>query len=294
MYGWLKLDPSSGKRAYAAAECGLCAHFGHHFRTRTRMLAAADPTLLTMAVEAMSEEPAPVSRVRCPLTLKLTTRRAIDPTWAPLGDIAALQLVLAGEKLFDDALDREGLVTKVASGLLARDIAEAEATLIARGFPVAVLRQTLRRQAELEANPRTSFEGLASPTAEALALIAGWLARRVRPDDQTLAELFSAFARSLGTLLYTVDALHDLSRDRARQRFNPVDHALGAASSPRARALLAARASRLAAHHRESFDALPLRRHQGVLRASLVDGLIARLDEGLALTGSLTQPLPAH
>lgn len=295
MYGWLALDPTHGKRAYGAAECGLCAHFGGHFRTRTRLLAGADPTLLLMTLEALSPVEAAVTRVRCPLTFKLTKRRALDPQWEALAAVAELQLVLAGEKLYDDELDRDGWLTRLASRTLSVDIEEAGRRLEERGFPLGSLREILRRQAALETDKKSSLEGLAAPTGEAIGLIAGWLGRLVAPDldggrEDKRGEAMRAFGESLGHLLYLVDALHDLKKDRARGRFNPIEHALGHLS-PRALAGLEARIERLVSRHREAFAALPLHRHRETLEASLVDGLARRAVEGLALVRATPRPL---
>lgn len=287
MYGWLTLDPSHGKRAYAHAECGLCAHYGASFRTRTRWLAAADPTLLVLTLEALADE-VPKTRVRCPLTFKLTKRAALAPTWEPLAAVAELQLVLAGEKLYDDQLDKDGWLTKTASALLSADIERAAKALVERGFPLERLRATLRRQAALEADPRASLEGLATPTSDALGLIAEWLATLVgRPEAEVTMR---RFGETLGRLLYMVDALHDLERDRAKAKFNPLDHALGHLS-PRALATLGDRLERLVAHHRDAFGALPLQRHVATLEGSLVSGLARRAFEGLERVRALPRPL---
>lgn len=280
MYGWLALDPRHGKRAYAAAECGLCARFGQAFRTRTRILAAADPTLLVLALEGLAGEGAEVpetTRVRCPLTFKLTKRRALDPGWEPLAAVAELQLVLAGEKLFDDRLDRDGWAPRVASALLERDIGAAAAALLGRGFPLEALRSILRRQGELERDQRAGLDALAAPTGEALGLIAGWLGERVA---QGCGAAMGRFGETLGRLLYLVDALHDLARDRVKGRFNPIDHALGYLS-PRRLAWLQDHVEGLARAHAEAFRELPLVRHVEVLEASLVEGLVVKARDGL-------------
>lgn len=288
MYGWLSLDARFGTRAFASAECGLCAHFGARFRTRTRWLAGTDPTLLVMLLDALVEEGPEVVRVRCPLTLMLTRRRALDPAWEPLECVAELQLVLAGEKLLDDRVDRDGWLSRVASGLLDGDIIAAAASLEARGFPLEALRATLRSQGGIERDARASLDALAQPTARGLGLIAGWLGARVGAD----AEVLERFGETLGRLLYVVDALHDLQRDRARGRFNPLDHVLGYLS-PRRLAWLEARVEAMARAHREAFEALTLVRHREVLEASLVDGLVDKAREGIAAVGSLSLPLLA-
>jgi len=288
MYGWLALDPRFGKRAFATAECGLCAHFGARFRTRTRWLAGTDPTLLVMLLDGLAADAPEVVRVRCPLTLKLTTRRALDPTWAPLEAVAELQLVLAGEKLLDDRVDRDGWLSRVASSLLERDIAAAAASLEARGFPLETLRAALRSQSGLERDARAGLDQLAEPTARGLGLIAGWLGQVIGADAPPLERL----GASLGRLLYVVDALHDLRRDRAGGRFNPIDHVLGHLS-PRRLAWLEGWVDAASRAHAAAFAALPLVRHRPTLEASLVAGLVSKAREGVESVRQLGSPLTA-
>lgn len=288
MYGWLELDKSCDTRAFAQAQCGLCAHYGRAFRTRTRLLAATDPSLLLLLVEALAADPAPRTRVRCPLTFKLTHRRAIDPASDDVAAVAELQLVLAGEKLLDDRLDRDGTLTRLASSLLDRDVGRAAERLVARGFPLDALRQALRHQAVLEADASADLDELARPTAEGLALIAGWLVMRAGLPEPTVVSA-RRFAATLGRLLYLVDALHDLPSDRARTRFNPLDAALGALT-PRRLAWLAAHFDGLARAHALAFDALPILRHGDLLRAALVTKLTER---GMAALPHALAPRPA-
>lgn len=292
MYGWLALESQSnvGKRAFAAAECGLCAHYGAAFRTRTRMLAGADPTLLVMVLDGLVEVAPDAVRVRCPLTFKITKRRAMDPEWGPLAAVAELQLVLAGEKLLDDKVDKDGWLSAMASSMLERDILAAGESLVARGFPLEELRLTLRRQGVVEADTNAGLDALAAPTGLALGMIAGWLAELVGRAEMVLP--MRELGETLGRLLYMVDALHDLRRDRSNGRFNPLDHALGYLS-PRRLAQLEAHVERLVSRHEAAFAGVSLFRHREVLEASLVAGLVAKARAGLVSVKSLPQPLLA-
>jgi len=280
MYGWIELDKTADTRPFAQAQCALCAHYGRGFRTRTRMLAATDPSLLLLLVDALDPAPTERTRVRCPLTFKLTHRRALDPDAERVASVAELQLVLAGEKLLDDRLDREGALTRTAAALLDKDIVRAAERLVARGFPLDALRQALRRQSTLEADPSADLDELASPTADGLALIADWLVAQVGLPDATVSAV-RRFGATLGRLLYLVDALHDLPSDRARGRFNPLDVALGPLT-PRRLAWLQAHFDGLARAHAAAFDALPVLRHADLLRASLVTRLADKGEAALA------------
>jgi len=292
MYGWLALESQSqvGKRAFAAAECGLCAHYGAAFRTRTRMLAGADPTLLVMVLDGLVEVPVEAVRVRCPLTFKVTKRRAMDPEWGPLAAVAELQLVLAGEKLLDDKVDKDGWLSRVASSLLERDIAMASESLVSRGFPLDELRAALRRQTAIEAEKNAGLEALAAPTGVALGMIAGWLAELVGRTEMVVP--MRELGETLGRVLYMVDALHDLRRDRAKGRFNPLDHALGYLS-PRRLAWLEASVEGLISRHRAAFAGVTLFRHREALEASLVTGLADKARTGIEAVKSMPQPLLA-
>jgi len=275
MYGWLDTR-GTGSAVFMHAQCGLCTAYGRGYRTRTRMLAAADPSVLVTLLDALAEAPSARERVPCPLALKLARRRAMSPGAPAIEAVAALQVVLASEKLFDDRLDRDRLLARVASRLLAGDVVRAEATLVGLGFPLEELRATLRRQAELEARGDSDLDALAAPTGDALALAAGWLARRVPADEVAAA----TFARRLGRLLYVVDALQDLPRDRRTGAFNPLATLL-ASPSPATLGYLRDKVEGLVAALAEAFDALPLHRHAAPLRQATVATLARRAREAL-------------
>ncbi|MCC6621946.1 MAG: hypothetical protein IT385_11860 [Deltaproteobacteria bacterium] len=275
MYGWLDVS-GAGTPAFAHAQCGLCATYGRDYRTRTRMLAATDPSVLAVLVEALHDEAPPRARVRCPLTLMTVKRRAADPTWAPLEAVAALQVVLANEKLLDDRLDRDRAFARAAGRLFARDLATAEALLVGRGFPLDALRQALRRQAALEAAADSDLDALSAPTGDGLGLIVGWLA----PADAHTREAAATFGRRLGRLLYMVDALQDLPRDRARGTFNPLTRLLATPSPARLR-YVRDKVAGLIASLVDAFEALPLKRHTLPLRLATVEALSRRAQEVL-------------
>jgi hypothetical protein len=293
MYGWLALESGTthaGRHALAEARCGLCARFGGTFRTRTRWLASTDPSLLLLLVDALSPDPLPRTRVRCPLTLKLGTRPALSPEDPRVAAVAALQLVLAGEKLLDDQLDREGLLARLAASLLAPDVARATAALTDAGFPVAALQTALRAQTAREQDPGSDLDALTAPTGEGLGHIAAWLAALLGlPAGEVGAA--RAFGHSLGSVIYVMDALHDRPRDRARGHFNPIDAALGHLS-PRRLRFLAHWTEALLARHAACFAHLPLRRHAEPLAGALVTGPTRLTRAALATLSPRTAAAP--
>lgn len=277
MYGYLRAASGHGRTPLAHHQCGLCHQLGTTYRTRARWLAGDDPSVLAMLVEALGPELAPRERVRCP-TPGVRRRRAIAADWLPA--LAATQLFLAGEKLFDDRVDRDGLASRTAERLLRRDIDAACTTLADLGFPLADVRATLRRQPAVEADPHADLDALSGPTADGLRASVGWLVGHAGAGPGATAAA-GDLADRLGRLLYLVDALTDLPRDLKRGRFNPLERAVGPLDPSALRFVAGALAGRVAALS-TAFDALPLSAHAEVLCGALVDGLADKGWEAMA------------
>lgn len=283
MYGYLRPDGRHGQSALQRQQCGLCHAFRQDYRQRTRLLAGYDPSTLLMLVEALHEAPPAAVRVGCPLP-PFRHRHATDPAWPAVRAVAALQLFLAGEKLFDDRLDRDSALAGLTERALRRDIAAAETTLADLGLDTAALRAILRAQAAIERDPAADLDTLSRPTREALAALARFAARAGGCADPAV-DAAGRFAADLGSTIYLVDALDDLPRDLRRGVFNPLAH-LAAALTPHALGtLLGVFEGRMAALA-QSFDALPLVRHQEALRACTLQSLERRGQQAL-------QSLPA-
>lgn len=289
MYGYLRVEGGHGRHVLAPAQCGLCRHFGTRYRMRTRWLAGFDPSVLLLVLDGLSAEGAPRAKVPCPIPLA-RARRAIDAEWPGVQAVAAVQLFLAAEKLFDDRVDRKGLTARAASALLKKDIARAEAWLVEAGFPLDQVRGELRRQAGLEADPSSDLDGLSAPTARGLASVASWCGQYAGLDAASVAAL-RVFGDRLGRALYLVDALDDLRRDRASGAFNPLVSALGGVRSPAVASFLrGALEGRLRALG-EALDGLALRRHREVLEAATLKSL---RDRGFEALARLPAPAPAR
>jgi hypothetical protein len=266
VYGYLRPDGRHGRTQLQRQQCALCHAFRQGYRQRTRLLAGYDPSTLLMLVEALCDQPPAPVRVGCPLP-PFRRRTATDPAWPAARAVAALQLFLAGEKLFDDRLDRDSVLAGLTERALRSDVTRAEADLRALGADVDGLRAVLRAQADLERDPRADLDTLSRPTREALAQVAR-LAARTGGCDDAAVDAAGAFAADLGGVIYLVDALDDLPRDLARGVFNPLAH-LATDLTPHAlHTLLGLLAGRLSALWR-SFEALPLRRHRDALSATL-------------------------
>ena len=287
MYGYLRLDDRHGRAPLAQAQCALCHQLGASYRTRARWLAGDDPAVLALLLDALAPESRPAERVRCPLP-GVPRRRALAADAPALAAVAALQLFLAGEKLYDDRVDRDGWLPRAAERLLRNDIAAACASLAALGFPLEEVRATLRAQPRLEADPAADLDTLASPTASALAASLAWLAGHAGLAPPTVAAL-ATFAERLGRLLYLVDALTDHPRDLRRGRFNPIAAAVGPLGPAALRYVEGALEGHIAALA-AAFDALPLHRNAPLLRAATVESLTTRGRDALARLPGARRP----
>ncbi len=279
MYGYLKVDGRHGRGRASHAQCGLCAHFGRSYRTRTRLLAGMDASVLLLLVEGMSDQPLDRDRVRCPLKLGLRHRVALGPDTDAVALVAALQLFLAGEKLVDDRVDRDSRTAKVAAALFAKDVAESERRLVDAGFPLQAVRLELRAQSALEADRSADIDALSGPTARGLGAIARWLASRFSASASAV-DAMATFGARLGTTIYLVDAIDDVAHDLASNSFNPLMQTLGGltpASLDYLGGLVEGRLEALAS----AFDALELTRNTEVLREATVESLRREAERAL-------------
>lgn len=271
MFGYLRVDGAHGRTVLAPAQCGLCGHYGASFRTRTRWLAGFDPSVLLLALDGLTPGGAPRVRVRCPIPLA-RRRSAIDTSWAGTRAVAAVQLFLAGEKLFDDRMDRDSPWARAAASLLRKDIVQAETWLEQEGFPLVAVRNHLRRQSVLEADPGADLDALSLPTALGLAEVSAWCGHYADLGAERVAAL-KLFGDRLGRALYLVDALNDLQGDRCKGTFNPIVSAAGGARSPAMvhfiGGVLRGRLSALSA----ALDGLALERHAEVLTEATLGAL---------------------
>ncbi|WP_428262114.1 DUF5685 family protein [Haliangium sp.] len=319
MYGYLRPDGRHGRTALSHQQCALCHAFARGYRQRTRLLAGYDPATLLLLVEALTDAAPARTQVRCPLPPFVRRRQATDPDWPAARAVAALQLFLAGEKLFDDRVDQDSLLTGAAERVLRRDVAAAEVILdqLARAcaaesvdacfdepdgerfdermdnhfdkrldneldlpFDLAALRALLRSQAAIERDPGADLDALARPTRLALGRVACFAAR-VAGCDQAAVRAAGRFGADLGSAIYLVDALDDLPRDLGRGAFNPVTRLFEQLTPHAVGSLAAIWAGRLRSLA-DRFDALPLRRHRAPLRAATVASLDRRGRQALS------------
>lgn len=210
-------------RTYESFYCGLCKSLGDHFGQATRALLNYDAVFLALVAEGLMDEPAAPDRCRCPL-MPITFRPTLRPDSASLRYAAAMQLLLADQWLADRAEDGRR-VARAARPLLSGKVDVARAILSDLGVSLDDLTGFERVQAAREIVGVTGPREAAEPTAAALARVFSRMVElpgmSVEARSAEARAALEAFGRHLGSAIYLIDALDDLSRDHRDGAFNP-------------------------------------------------------------------------
>lgn len=263
--------------------CGTCQGIGEQFGLGYRGLLSHDAVFLGLLVDGLQVEAAPPDRTRCPM-LPIVHRPTISPSSVAMRYCAAVQLLLADQWLADRAIDGRSLA-RCARPLLAKPAERARAMLAELGSDLAELIGIEARQAAAEVPGATGPDQAAEPTAAALELVF----ERIAGLPGVVADLHAAtlarLGRAVGTVIYLVDALEDLDRDRQTGDFNPcltLDHHGRAQPSAGRIRRAAAMLKHAGAEIRDALTALPLRRHGAVLENILIVQLGGRAKLAIA------------
>ncbi len=266
---------------YRSAFCGLCNSLAAQYGQPARLLINRDTTFVALLAAAQTSDPPAVTfSARCQ-----PWRRPVPvfesgpiPAFAAGVTLCGLQA-----KLDDERADERGLRAagcRALSALSRTRFDRARGTLAATVFPVDDVSSQLAGQSRLEslvAGGGDAAEAL-RPTARAFGSILAHTARlagiesNVRPLDRV--------GRSLGGLIYTLDAYQDLEEDRRRSRFNFLAAQTGtypvSCHLEKARSLAGGIASGFLQEIGQAWQEVRLFRYRPVLEAVLLAGLSAR------------------
>lgn len=201
--------------AYKAVYCGLCGQLGKAFGPAARLTLSYDFTFLSMLYFAVSGEDANVSDRRCFVNPLKKTPCLGDSEALRFGaDIAAIMLYY---KLLDNIAD-SGPPGKIGWSLL-RPLISPSHKKAASAKPEAeeIIRESVKRQAGIEARGCPSLDEAADPTADAMSKLCGLI-----PCDGKTNRILSRFGYFVGRFVYLCDALDDLESDLKRGRYNPL------------------------------------------------------------------------
>ena len=238
MFGTLRLHRctvcDNRREEYQRAYCGLCRGLGLRVGALGRATLSVDALLVALVADGLSSRPAPLEDTRCPL-FPLRSR----PAWAaeapPVRLAGAIQVLLADQWLADRAADG-GAVAAAARRTAQGQVHVARTELAALGLGLEELEGFEDRQASAEARAGDDLDAAAEPTVRALRAVFQAVADLPGVDERgatpTSRAALGELGAALGRVIYAVDALEDLERDRRRGQFNPL---LSSASRGRCR-----------------------------------------------------------
>ncbi len=262
MFGFLSAPCSTCHRkehsVYRAHFCGLCNRLRQDYGLPARFLVNRDATFLSLLGSGLTPHPdAPVSNTCCN---PLAKPRELYQDGRSVSFAAAVTVCGLNTKLHDEIDDRQPgcsrMALRGAKGLLQSPFRKAQEVLKEQNFPVAAVQEHLAEQTEREQEARSSghpdLEALSQPTATSFGQILGHCAEQARDSLEQIG-------RSLGRIIYSLDAYQDRSLDRQRQQFNPF------LLEPALAQELPARLDRDLQFIQQGFERLPLYRHQDLL-----------------------------
>lgn len=213
MFGYVlaledQLTPESWQR-YRGAYCGLCRTLGTRFGQRTRLTLTYDMTFLVLLLSSLYEPQEQCGTGRC--LMHPVHARAY---WhnAATDYAAAMNVLLAREKLLDDWRDDKNLAARAGGGLLQQACARAEAQ-----YPrqCAAIRRELEALSALERQGREDPDAAANCFGRLMAELFCW------KDDRWAPQL-SRMGMALGRFIYLMDAWEDAEADIKKNRYNPL------------------------------------------------------------------------
>lgn len=264
MFGYViadlaRLDEAQRAR-YHSFYCGLCRALYRDFGPVPALALTYDMTFLVLLLSALYEPAERSGAARC------LRHPAQMQQWGQTeftGYAAAMNCLLAYENCLDDWQDDKKLSAAAAAGLLTSGAKKAAAL-----YPdkAAAIRSALRsiKQAEQD---RTSYSE--TPANAFGELMAELFALR----DDRWTPVLRLFGRSLGKLIYFMDAACDLAADRKKGQYNPLA-LLGVSDGAAFRPQL----TLLAGDAAEAFERLPIVQDAALLQNILYSGVWTRFD----------------
>ena len=264
MFGYViadlaRLDTAQQAR-YKSVYCGLCRALYRGYGPVPALALTYDMAFLTLLLSALYEPDEKAGAARC---LRHPARAQSWTQTEFTGYAAAMNCLLAYENRLDDWHDDRRLSAAAAAGLLGPGAKKAAAQ-----YPdkTAAIRASLQTIAQAEED-RTAYSE--APANAFGALMADLFT--VREDRWT--PVLRQLGRSLGKLIYFMDAACDLEADRKQDQYNPLA-LLGVSSGADFRPQL----TLLAGDAAEAFERLPIVQDAAILQNILYSGVWTRFE----------------
>ena len=198
---------------YQAAYCGLCRTMGKCTGCISRLFLSYDMVLLLLTRVAAEGTEVTLRPRRCAVH-PARPRLMMEPNGASRYSALATVLLAHG-KAEDNAKDERGLRRLAARGIR---------RILAAALTRADCPEDLREAAESPLRRLEALEGARCPSVDECADTFGDTLAAVFAYglDTSTGRICSAIGRSVGRVLYVLDAADDLERDRASGSFNPL------------------------------------------------------------------------
>ena len=264
MFGYVIADlgrlTEAQRLRYHSVYCGLCRALYADYGAAGALALTYDMTFLALLLAALYEPEERSGAARC-LRHPIRAQQWASSEFTAYA--AAMNCLLAWENCRDDWADEKKLSAAAAGGMLAPGAKKAAAQYPEKA---AAIRRALGQIAQAEADRTGYSETPANAFGELMAELF-----TVRDDRWT--DRLRRFARSLGKLIYFMDAACDLQADRKKGQYNPLlllGIGSGAEFAPQLR-LLAGDAA-------EEFERLPIVQDAELLQNILYSGVWTRFE----------------
>ncbi|MHC1748470.1 MAG: DUF5685 family protein [Cellulosilyticaceae bacterium] len=199
--------------------CGLCFHIKKDYGNLPRLSLNYDMTFLGILLDSLTQERADTHMKSC-LTNPLKKKPIILNNKA-LSYAATMNVALVYYKLLDDVMDDHTIHSKV----LASSLKPYTKKFSSEVTPVLkAIEDNLTKLTDLE-NSKTfsSIDEICHPFSLIVANILSHYATINLQAQPTVCDTLFNFGYALGKWIYMVDALDDLEKDMAKNKFNPIN-----------------------------------------------------------------------
>ncbi len=279
MFGYVKVFKPDLKirefDQYQGVYCTLCRCLGQKYGFAARMTLSYDFTFLALFLMAFDDDCPVFSKGHCsfnPFKKRLCCGKKNGT--AAIAYAADVAMLLSYGKVLDSIEDERffgRIKARLSRRLMARSYRKAEDS---RPAEAQAVRQYMERQCALEKAQTACVDAAAEPTA----LLLSWLASEHLPPFVP-KETAARFGYCLGRFIYLADAAYDLTQDIKSGNYNPYARVYALGKNIDETVLSEIRSYAVQSLHAcvaaciESYEALPVRRFDGILRNVLFCGM---------------------
>lgn len=267
--------------AFKSYYCGLCHHIKGNFGQLPRMVLNYDLVAMGMLLDGLSPDKAYLQKRSClvhPGTKKplIVRNEALDYT-------ASMNVALFYYKLLDDMQDDRSLKSEALAKLLAPYKAKFKPEVRKINHMIEI---HLKQLYQLEQTG--GFESI-DEICHPFSLIVGNILKEypyiLENDSPKLREKLFDFGYALGKWIYMLDALDDLEKDMAKNKFNPIcqlyntEHLTYETLIKKVKDPISFTILNCGYNCRTLLNELPLKRHKAILQNIINLGMMDRYNK---------------